>query len=196
MIMDFVPHGSLEDLHREKGVTPWQSMKVLWQGLKALAFLHKRNVIHRYAPQSVLDEIMYRISGQIGTESLSPINRDIKPDNILVSALCPMCIKLGDFGLSRKVGLSMTLGQGTFEVCINYDKSNASVMRKKANFVKWMSPESYDLEEVPLAADIWSLGVVVQYLVGFLPPRPEGGVDHWVSATSLFTVLYTTSRLT
>nr|POE46950.1 putative serine/threonine-protein kinase fhkb [Quercus suber] len=75
VILDYLPHGDLEQLHRTRCLTTSEVVETLVQGLSALDYLHDQTppIVHR----------------------------DIKPDNILVQSREPFHIRLGDFGLSK-----------------------------------------------------------------------------------------------
>lgn len=84
------------------------------------------------------------------------IHRDIKPQNIFVSPNGDY--KLGDFGIAKVV--EKTMG-GT-----------------KIGTYKYMAPEVYNNQPYGASADIYSLGLVLYWLLNdrrmpFLPPAPE-----------------------
>lgn len=85
------------------------------------------------------------------------IHRDIKPDNIFVSANGDF--KLGDFGVARTI------------------EKTTSNLSKKGTYT-YMAPEVYKGEEYGLNADLYSLGMVLYRLLNdnrepFLPPAPN-----------------------
>lgn len=87
---------------------------------------------------------------------LSIVHRDIKPDNIFVSANHKF--KLGDFGVARTI-----------------EKTMAGLSRKGT--YSYMAPEIYNGKEYGFEADIYSLGIVLYKLLNnnrdpFLPPYP------------------------
>ena len=74
--MEYVPGGELSTYLQSHGTIPEDMVRcVARQILHALHYLHKRKITHR----------------------------DIKPDNILISSLDPLRVKLSDFGLSKVV---------------------------------------------------------------------------------------------
>lgn len=74
--MEYVPGGELSTYLQSHGKIPEDMVRcVARQILHALQYLHKRKITHR----------------------------DIKPDNILISSLDPLRVKLSDFGLSKVV---------------------------------------------------------------------------------------------
>ena len=87
---------------------------------------------------------------------LNIVHRDIKPDNIFVSATGSY--KLGDFGVARTI-----------------EKTMAGLSRKGT--YSYMAPEIYNGKEYGFEADIYSLGIVLYKLLNnnrdpFLPPYP------------------------
>lgn len=74
--MEYVAGGELSTYLQSHGKIPEDMVRcVARQILHALQYLHKRKITHR----------------------------DIKPDNILISSLDPLRVKLSDFGLSKVV---------------------------------------------------------------------------------------------
>ena len=87
---------------------------------------------------------------------LNIVHRDIKPDNIFVSANGKF--KLGDFGVARTI-----------------EKTMAGLSRKGT--YSYMAPEIYNGKEYGFEADIYSLGIVLYKLLNnnrdpFLPAYP------------------------
>ena len=85
------------------------------------------------------------------------IHRDIKPDNIFLSALGEY--KLGDFGVARTI------------------EKTVSGLSKKGTYT-YMAPEVYKGENYGSSVDIYSLGIVMYKLLNFnrepfLPPHPQ-----------------------
>ncbi|KAL5393805.1 hypothetical protein PMIN06_006788 [Paraphaeosphaeria minitans] len=149
IIMEYAPYGDLRK-HMEAGMRPGGEgpMKedvmrlVAQQVLSALAHLHAQNVTHR----------------------------DIKPDNILISDVEPMQVKLSDFGLSKMVQHEETFLKtfcGTLLYCAPevfpfYEKSKK---RRRGNEKVYSS-----------ACDIYSLGGVLWNALCGAPPF-EGKQD-------------------
>ncbi|CAG06663.1 unnamed protein product, partial [Tetraodon nigroviridis] len=75
-------------------------------------------------------------------EGLNVVHRDIAVRNILVAS--PLCVKLGDFGLSRYIEEE------------EYYKASASRLP-----IKWMAPESINFRRFTTASDVWMFGVCV-----------------------------------
>ena len=72
LIMEYLPLGNLAD---QRGLSEWETVTFLHQGLDALSYLHSCKIAHR----------------------------DLKPENILIQCREPanFCIKIADFGLSK-----------------------------------------------------------------------------------------------
>lgn len=149
IIMEYAPYGDLRK-HMDAGMRPNGEgpMKeevirpVAQQVLSALAHLHAQKVTHR----------------------------DIKPDNILISEVEPMQVKLSDFGLSKMVQHEETFLKtfcGTLLYCAPevfpfYEKSKK---RRRGNEKAYSS-----------ACDIYSLGGVLWNALCGAPPF-EGKQD-------------------
>lgn len=115
IIMEYVPFGELSTyLQNSRGLPENLVQQVARQVLHALRYLHKRKITHR----------------------------DIKPDNILISSLDPLRVKLSDFGLSKVVQEEETFLKtfcGTLLYCApeiypNYDDYRRGEVRKRRRF--------------------------------------------------------------
>ena len=129
--MEYAPGGTLEDRILEDGpLPPRTAVEVASQIAKALGFAHERGVIHR----------------------------DIKPQNILLSALGDA--KVTDFGLAR-AAYSTSLSQ-------------TSLVLGTASY---MSPEQAMGGPADPRSDLYSLGVVLyEMLTGELPYEGDSSV--------------------
>ncbi|GAM90028.1 hypothetical protein ANO11243_080680 [Dothideomycetidae sp. 11243] len=142
--MEYLPLGSLHDYIDKKGWLREERCKVfVGHILEALAFLHKKGIIHR----------------------------DLKPDNILVSSIEPLSVKLADFSLMKDTHADRN--QKDFSFC---------------DTPEFMAPELGPLlhKDVPdlvpdSAMDIWSLGVTLWCaLTGELPfQKDEKGMPDY-----------------
>lgn len=109
-------------------------------------------------------------------------HRDVKPDNILISSLDPLNVKLTDFGLSKMVNTEQTFLRtfcGTLlycapEVYTEYTEYDEYGVRNRGKKGRRMPGQRYDH-----AVDIWSLGGVLFYTLTGSPPYPvNSGISH------------------
>lgn len=145
IIMEIVPGGELSVYMNKNGPIPEPIVQTITrQILHALAYLHARGITHR----------------------------DIKPDNILISELDPLHVKLSDFGLSKCITNQETFLKtfcGTLLYCapeiypgyVDYDRVE---IRKRRRFGD-PSPKRYS-ERV----DMWSFGAVLFHVLCNKPP--------------------------
>ena len=131
LAMEYAPGGTLEDAILEDGaLPPCTAAEVASQIAEALRFAHERGVIHR----------------------------DIKPQNILLSASGDA--KVTDFGIAR--------------AAYSTPSSQASLVLGTAGY---MSPEQAMGEPADPRSDLYSLGVVLyEMLTGELPYEGDSSV--------------------
>ncbi|KAH8691950.1 hypothetical protein BGW36DRAFT_431193 [Talaromyces proteolyticus] len=146
IIMEYVACGELSTYLAENSRIAEDMVKsIARQLLHALQYLHKRKITHR----------------------------DIKPDNILISSLNPLRVKLSDFGLSKSVQEETLLKTfcGTLLYCApevypEYDNYRQGSMRKRRRLgdpPPRTSPYSQSV-------DMWSLGAVLFHILCGTPP--------------------------
>ncbi|KAK0389575.1 hypothetical protein NLU13_3150 [Sarocladium strictum] len=165
IIMEYVSGGDLGRHISERGPLPEDDVKlVAGQLVDALSYLHVRNITHR----------------------------DVKPDNILISSLNPLVVKLTDFGLSKMVDSEQTFLRtfcGTLlycapEVYTEYGEYDEFGVRNRGKKVRRMPGQRYNH-----AVDIWSLGGVLFYTLTGSPPYP---VKTGISYSELLHMIMTT----
>lgn len=155
IIMEYVSGGDLGRHISERGPLPEGDVKLMaGQLVDALSYLHVRNITHR----------------------------DVKPDNILISSLDPLVVKLTDFGLSKMVDSEQTFLRtfcGTLlycapEVYTEYAEYDEHGVRNRGKKVRRPPGQRYNH-----AVDIWSLAGVLFYTMTGAPPYPvKTGISH------------------
>ncbi|KAH8176090.1 protein kinase domain-containing protein [Sarocladium implicatum] len=155
IIMEYVAGGDLGRHISETSPLDEDSVKIMaGQLLAALGYLHVNKITHR----------------------------DVKPDNILISSLDPLSVKLTDFGLSKMVNTEQTFLRtfcGTLlycapEVYTEYTEYDEFGVRNRGKKGRRMPGQRYDH-----AVDIWSLGGVLFYTLTGSPPYPvNSGISH------------------
>ncbi|KYK59978.1 Serine/threonine-protein kinase domain protein [Drechmeria coniospora] len=165
IIMEYVPLGDLGKMISEAGAFHEDmSQTVSRQLLSALGYLHANNITHR----------------------------DVKPDNILISSMDPVEVKLTDFGLSKVVDTEQTFLRtfcGTLlycapEVYTEYAEYDDNGVRNRGKKMRRMPGQRYSH-----AVDIWSLGGVLFYILTGSPPYP---VKSGISPSELLHKVMTT----
>jgi serine/threonine protein kinase len=150
IIMEYVRHGDLQGYLARHGRLKEEQAKVMAQQiLSALNYLHRKNITHR----------------------------DIKPDNILISEMDPLKVKLSDFGLSKVVQNDETFLKtfcGTLLYCApevfpDFDgKPSKGTKRRRGAKKQYHSYSS--------SVDIWSFAGVLWFSLCGKPPF-EGIAD-------------------
>ena len=112
-------------------------------------------------PTEITDDVVYKVAKDmcnalVMCKELGIVHRDIKPQNIFMSPWGDY--KLGDFGIAKTV--EKTMG-GT-----------------KIGTYKYMAPEVYNNQPYGMSADIYSLGLVLYWMLNmrrmpFMPLPPE-----------------------
>ena len=103
------------------------------------------------------------------TSELGLVHRDIKPDNIMISA--DGQYKLTDLGLAK---LNSPYASGN-EARVLDEKGDRSTRKTSFGTLEYMSPEQYvDADSCDIRSDIYSLGVTLyQLAAGRLPFEPK-----------------------
>lgn len=164
IIMEYVAGGELSAYLLGNGKIAEDLVKsITRQLLHALQYLHKRKITHR----------------------------DIKPDNILISSIDPLRVKLSDFGLSKVVQEEtfMKTFCGTLLYCApevypEYDNYRQGAARKRRRFGDPLRTSPYDQ-----SVDMWSLGAVLFHVLCGTPPFMGRGDDR--GAQMLRTIMTT-----
>jgi mitogen-activated protein kinase kinase kinase len=136
--LEYISGGSILALLKRFGPFPARlACNYTRQTLLGLAYLHGRNVIHR----------------------------DIKSANLLVTE--KGCVKLADFGCSKNVLSTLSLGARRRSSAQAGGDVDETVMRGTPNF---MAPEVITKSQFLPPSDVWSLGAtVLEMLTGHAP---------------------------
>ena len=144
LVMQYVGGGTLRDLLRRKGhLEIRQAIQYTVQMARALHHAHQRGIVHR----------------------------DVKPQNMLISASDPNEILLSDFGIAKILDSSSnheTLLQ-TAPGKMNSDPSQTSA-DQMVGTADYMAPEQINRQPVDARTDVYALGIVFfQMLSGQVP---------------------------
>ncbi|KAJ5475156.1 hypothetical protein N7539_008222 [Penicillium diatomitis] len=157
IIMEYVPGGELSTYLSSHGKIAEDMVRTIArQLLRALHYLHKRRITHR----------------------------DIKPDNILVSSLDPLKVKLSDFGLSKVTQEETFLKTfcGTLLYCApevypDYETYRRGEFRKRRRLGD-PPPKTSPYSQ---SVDMWSLGAVLYHILCGVPPYSGRAEDRGVA---------------
>lgn len=143
----------------EESEVPWIAMEYL-EGEDLSALLTQRGALTLTDTVEILRQICHAVGA---AHEASIVHRDLKPENIMISQSrrsdVPMTVKVLDFGISKIVTQSNTVGTATIGT------------------PQWMAPEQSSGEAVGPPADVWALG-----LIAF---RMLAGRPYWQHANSL-----------
>lgn len=99
---------------------------------------------------SICSNIVYQITeGLCFLHMNSIIHRDLKPDNVLISSFQPLCVKITDFGLAKKISL---------------DYNNSYDASSYAGSFLYSAPEQLETKNYSYASDVYSLGILIYEL--------------------------------
>ena len=143
LVMQFVRGGTLRDQLRGGGpLEPRRAAHYTLQMARALHHAHLRGIVHR----------------------------DVKPQNMLVSATDPSQLLLSDFGIAKVFDSSR---EETITSLIAERMVNSQGLTSTGQIVgtaEYMAPEQANMQPVDARTDVYSLGVVLfQMLTGQVP---------------------------
>ncbi len=145
LVMQYVGGGTLRDrLRGEQPLDPRQAASYAQQMARALHHAHLRGIVHR----------------------------DVKPQNMLISASDPNQLLLSDFGIaklfdSRQEATLSTLISGSQGSGNDASLTNVGQIVGTAEY---MAPEQINMQHVDARTDVYALGVVLyQMLTGQVP---------------------------
>src|SRR5947209_2654811 len=141
--MQYVGGGTLRDLLRRQGrIEPQQAIQYAVQMSRALHHAHQRGIVHR----------------------------DVKPQNMLISASDPNELLLSDFGIAK------LFDSGSQETIVPLTPGNASSDLSLTNVdqmvgtAEYMAPEQINKQPVDARTDVYAMGIVLfQMLTGQVP---------------------------
>ncbi|KAF8538499.1 kinase-like domain-containing protein, partial [Trichophaea hybrida] len=122
---------------------------------------------HLTGPWTEVDATLITIQLLEGLDimhNLGITHRDLRPENIFVVSLSPILVKIGDFGISKRV------------------QNNITIARTYCGMNVYMAPEVYIVDDhehsqYTNAVDIWSLGCVVHKIL--TGQTPFNTADYW-----------------
>ena len=143
LVMQYVGGGTLRDqLHNGQPLDPWRTAHYALQMARALHHAHQRGIVHR----------------------------DIKPQNMLVSADDPNHLLLSDFGIAKLFDASQEstwIGNSSLGLPANPTLTSTDQIVGTADY---MAPEQINRTSVDARTDVYALGVVLyQMLTGYVP---------------------------
>ena len=144
LVMQYVGGGTLRDLLRREGrIEPQRAIQYAVQMSRALHHAHQRGIVHR----------------------------DVKPQNMLISASDPNEILLSDFGIAKLFdsGSSQETLLASAPSNVSNDLSLTSV-DQMVGTAEYMAPEQINKQPVDARTDVYAMGIVLfQMLTGQVP---------------------------
>ncbi|HEU5227981.1 MAG TPA: serine/threonine-protein kinase [Ktedonobacteraceae bacterium] len=143
LVMQYVGGGTLRDqLHHEQPLDPRRAAHYTLQMARALHHAHQRGIVHR----------------------------DIKPQNMLVSASDPNHLLLSDFGIAKLFDASQENTWTNFSSAALPANPQLTSADQIVGTADYMAPEQINKGPVDARTDVYALGVVLyQMLTGHVP---------------------------
>ncbi len=144
LVMQYIGGGTLRDLLRREGrIEPHRAIQYAIQISRALHHAHQRGIVHR----------------------------DVKPQNMLISASDPNELLLSDFGIAKLFdsGSSQETLLASTQSNLSNDLSLTSVDQMLGT-AEYMAPEQINKQPVDARTDVYAMGIVLfQMLAGQVP---------------------------
>ena len=144
LVMQYVGGGTLRDLlRREERIEPRRAIQYAIQMSRALHHAHQRGIVHR----------------------------DVKPQNMLISASDPTQLLLSDFGIAKLFdsGSSQETMLTPTQDNVSHDPSLTGV-DQMVGTAEYMAPEQINRQPVDARTDVYAMGIVLfQMLAGQVP---------------------------
>jgi serine/threonine protein kinase len=142
------------DVGRLEDGSPFIVMELL-QGCDLGAILKERG---RIEPTECVDWVLQACEGVAEAHALRIVHRDLKPDNLFLTRLGDgsTCVKVLDFGVSKKVGGTNPGGRLT-------------APRTVVGSPRYMAPEQMLFATADERSDIWALGTILYELTSGTP---------------------------
>jgi serine/threonine protein kinase len=151
LVMEHLEGETLEEVLQRRGkLPPAEAVRLIYQALIGLQYLHEQGLVHRDLKPSNLMLIPGRVAGQ--------------PDATLRSA-----VKILDIGLARQMAKGSAAGETPSMVLTGIGTLLGTP--------DYMAPEqAQDPRAADIRADIYSLGTVLYHLLTGQPPFPDTNI--------------------